>query len=136
MDILENIRLNPTLDTPLAVQLKEQLTWLIASGQIQPGESLPSVRLAARRLGINLHTVRSAYHKIEAERLVQVQQGKATRVLPFSTGNLAQITNTSPSHTVGVIIPSITNPFYHPFLQGVEAIAKKKLHNDIHVCDP
>jgi len=125
MDILANISLNPTLDTPLAVQLKEQLTWLIASGQIQPGESLPSVRLAARRLGINLHTVRSAYQKIEAERLVQVQQGKATRVLPFTSGNLAQITNTSPSHTVGVIIPSITNPFYHPFLQGVEAIAKK-----------
>ncbi|PWB51616.1 MAG: hypothetical protein C3F13_14375 [Anaerolineales bacterium] len=125
MDILAKIHLNPSLDTPLVLQLKEQLIWLIASGQIQPGEHLPSARQAANRLGINLHTVRSAYHKMEASGLVEIRQGMATKVLPYNAEHLEKIANTLSSHTVGVIIPSLTNPFYHPFLQGIESVAKK-----------
>jgi DNA-binding LacI/PurR family transcriptional regulator len=38
---------------------------------------------------------------------------------------LAQIASATRSHTVGVIIPSLSNPFYHAFLQGVEATANQ-----------
>lgn len=78
------------------------------------------------RLGINLHTVRSAYHKLEDDGLVETRQGKGTHVLSFDPGRLTQIAASQRSHTIGVIIPSWTNPFYHAFLQGVEEIAEQE----------
>ena len=125
MDFLSKISVNPHLDTTMAQQLSQQLTWFIASGQLQPDELLPSVRELARWLGINLHTVRSAYQKLEADGLVRTRQGLGTKVLPYDPHRMAQIASAARSHTVGIIIPSLTNPFYHAFLQGVEAIANQ-----------
>jgi DNA-binding LacI/PurR family transcriptional regulator len=122
VEILNNIHINPQLDTTLAQQLTQQVTWLIANGKLKPGELLPSVRQLARDLSINLHTVRSAYLKLAADGLVEIHQGKGTRVLPYETQRMAKIANEVRSHTIGVIIPSFTNPFYHPFLQGIESI--------------
>lgn len=125
MNTLERIHLNPHLDTTLAQQLKQQIGWFIASGELKPGDILPSVRQAAAHLHINLHTVRHAYQKLEADSLVETRQGWGTRVLPYDLQRVAQLANALPSHTVGVIIPSLTNPFYHAFLQGVEAAASQ-----------
>ena len=123
MDFLKKISVNPRLDTTLAQQLAQQFTWFIASGQIKPDDLLPSVRQLARHLSINMNTVRSAYQKLEADGLVETRQGKGTSVLSYDPHRMAQIAGSLRSHTVGVIIPSLTNPFYHPFLQGVEAVA-------------
>ena len=125
MNFLEKISVNPHLDTTLAQQLSQQLTWLIASGQLQPDELLPSVRQLSHHLNINMHTVRSAYQKLEADGLVKTRQGLGTTVLPHDPHRMAQIASTARSHTVGVIIPSLTNPFYHLFLQGVETVANQ-----------
>jgi DNA-binding LacI/PurR family transcriptional regulator len=122
---LEKISVNPQLNKTLSQQLSQQFTWFIASGQIQPDEFLPSVRKLARQVGINMHTVRSAYQKLEADGLVKTYQGLGTKVLPYDPHHMAQIASTARSHTIGVIIPSLTNPFYHSFLQGVEAVANQ-----------
>jgi DNA-binding LacI/PurR family transcriptional regulator len=125
MNILDRINISRHLDTTLAQQLKQQVHWFIASGQLQPGDILPSVRHAANHLDINVNTVRSAYQKLEAEGLVETRQGFGTRVLPYDPQRMAQLASSLPSHTVGVIIPSLTNPFYHAFLQGVESAANQ-----------
>jgi DNA-binding LacI/PurR family transcriptional regulator len=124
MDIFDQIKIDPHLDATLAQQLKEQLTWLIVNGKLQAGDQLPAAHIMADRLGINLHTVRSAYQKMEAEGLVAIGRGRGTHVLPFDISLLSQGTGTLRSNTVGVIIPSWSNPFYHTFLQGVEEIAE------------
>ena len=36
---------------------------------------------------------------------------------------LATIVAAERSHTVGVILPSLTNPFYHAVLEGIEEVA-------------
>jgi DNA-binding LacI/PurR family transcriptional regulator len=125
VDLLEKISINPHLDTTLAQQLSQQFTWFIASGQIQPDELLPSVRQLGQQLGINMLTVRSAYQKLEADGLVKTRQGLGTIVLPYDPHRMAQIASETRSHTVGVIVPSLTNPFYQLFLQGVETIANQ-----------
>ena len=43
------------------VQLINQIIWGIATGQIQEGDTLPSVRQLADTIGINMHTVNKAY---------------------------------------------------------------------------
>jgi DNA-binding LacI/PurR family transcriptional regulator len=125
MNLFENLIINPGQETTLVHQLKQQITWLIANGKLKPGDQLPPVQVLARQLGINLHTVRSAYQRLAAENLVDSRQGRGTHVLPFDLARLAQIPGAARSHTIGLIVPSWTNPFYHDLLQGVEEITEE-----------
>ena len=122
MDIYDFLFIDPNHDSTLAQQLRQQITWLIVNGKLKAGDQLPTIHVMAERLGINLHTVRSAYQKLEADGLVTTRQGRGTHVLPFDLQRFAQTSGSLRSHTVGVILPSWTNPFYHAFLQGVEEI--------------
>ena len=46
-------------EEPIYQQIRTQVIGAIATGELSPGESLPSVRSLARDLGVNLHTVNS-----------------------------------------------------------------------------
>jgi LacI family transcriptional regulator len=127
MDILDRITVNPRLEATLTQQLAQQFTWLIASGQLRPGDRLPSVRQLAERLSISVNTVRSVYQKLAADGLAETRHGTGTHVLSHDARRLAQIAAAVRSHTVGVILPSLANPFYHLFLAGVEEVA----HHDL-----
>src|SRR5574340_373902 len=123
MDIIDQLHVSPDHESTLSAQLSQQLTWLIVNGGLQPGDRLPSIQVMANRLGINLHTVRSAYHKLEADGLVVTRQGRGTHVLLIDPGRVILAARDQVSHTIGVILPSWTNPFYHGLLQGVQSIA-------------
>jgi DNA-binding LacI/PurR family transcriptional regulator len=123
MSILDKITVNPQLEATLIQQLAQQFTWLIASGQLRPGDRLPSVRQLAARLSISVNTVRSVYQKLETDGLAETRHGAGTRVLAHNAALLAQIAAAVRSHTVGVILPSLTNPLYHALLAGVEEVA-------------
>jgi LacI family transcriptional regulator len=112
----------PGSEPSLAQQLADQLRWRIASQQLRPGDVLPPARHLAAWLHIHLHTVRAAYHLLAADGLVEVRRGIRTRVLPHSAASLAQPA-ASATHTIAVILPSITNPFYHHLVDGIEAEA-------------
>jgi len=124
MDLFESLSIQPNQETTFANQLKQQITWLIASGKLKAGDPLPPVQVLAERLGITLHTVRHAYQKLAADGLVESRQGRGTHVLLFDPVRLAQVAGSIRSHTIGVIIPSWTNPFYHALLQGIEEVAE------------
>ena len=124
-DILGKLYVNPQAGTTKTHQLVQQITWLIASRQLKAGDRLPTVRDLARDLSINLHTVRKAYLKLEATGLVETRPGRGTHVLSYDPQRIAQAASSIRSHTVGVILPSFVNPFYHGFLQGVEQVADR-----------
>ena len=121
--IFEQISLNQQKGITLAHQLKQQITWLIAGGKLKPGESLPSVRQFSKHLSINLHTVRNAYQMLESEGLVETRQGLGTRVLTFDPRRMWRVTQELHTKTVGVILASLSNPFYHALLQGIAETA-------------
>ncbi len=126
MNIPESIRVDPSSDIPINQQLKTQLGWAIASGQLKPGESLPSVRALAGQLGINFQTIRLAYQRLEGEGLVSTRQGVGTIVNFLDPISLLFKPGRARTHTIGVILPNISNPFYHAFVAGVEEIAAEK----------
>ncbi len=134
MDPLQRITVDPRLDLPLAQQLREQITWLIASGVLQAGDWLPPVRALARHLGINMHTVRSAYLRLEADGLVQTRQGQGTRVLPYDLSALTRLATATRSNTIGVVVPGLINPLYHAMLNGIQQVAERD-HTLLFVCD-
>lgn len=51
MSIFQSLRLDPEANLPLAAQLSQQITWLVASGAIAQGDSLLPVRELAKNLG-------------------------------------------------------------------------------------
>jgi DNA-binding transcriptional regulator YhcF (GntR family) len=55
------IRIDKTSEEPLYLQLRTQIIKGIATGELEVGDTLPSVRTLAQDLGINLHTVNKAY---------------------------------------------------------------------------
>lgn len=61
---------------PIYVQLINQLKKAIVKGDINKGEMLPSVRVLAGDLGVNMHTVNKAYNLlVDEEILVKSQRG-------------------------------------------------------------
>jgi LacI family transcriptional regulator len=133
-NIYDDISINPQQGVTLARQVKQQITWLIASGKIQPGDRLPSVRRLAEHLSINMHTVRNAYSMLENEGLVTTRQGWGTKALAADPLQMAQSKVLVRSHTIGVILPSLINPFYHDFLQGIQEVADSD-QSMIFVCN-
>jgi DNA-binding LacI/PurR family transcriptional regulator len=128
------IAVDPSLGEPLVEQLRRQLTWLIASGEFKPGEKLPSVRRLAQQLSINMHTVRSAYQRLEDDGLVQTRHGAGSQVLEFAPLRLMELAGRKRTYTIGVILPGLSNPFYHAFLQGVEEVINQE-QLMLFVCD-
>src|SRR5260221_10380508 len=106
--IFESLTLDADSKITLALQLSQQLTWLVASGQLKAGERLPPVRELAQQLDINLHTVRAAYHKLEADGLVTMRQGTGTLVRLFDSVRFTQLTNRTRSYTFGLVIANIS----------------------------
>lgn len=72
--------LNPNSGTPIYRQLMEQVRRMVSSGQLQPGDELPSVRELAVNHAVNPMTISKAYSLLEAEGLLERQRGKAMTI--------------------------------------------------------
>ena len=59
-----DIRVSKQSEVPVRQQLAEQIVFLIATGNLKPGQALPSVRELARRLKIHHNTVSHAYQDL------------------------------------------------------------------------
>lgn len=119
------LHIDPNSNLPLFAQLRQQITWLIASGKLKQNDRLPTIRELAEQLGVNMHTIRQAYHSLEDDGLVETRPSRGTRVKAFELGKLGSTGSASPSHTIGVLIPNIFT-FYDPFISGVEEIARRQ----------
>lgn len=57
--------LNPSSGIPIYRQIVHQARFAIATGRVEPGDRLPSVRTIAMQLGVNPMTVSKAYSTLE-----------------------------------------------------------------------
>ncbi len=70
-----NFDIFPNAPTPIYRQIVEQVRRLVASGQMRPGDDLPSVRVVALHHAINPMTVSKAYSLLETEGLLERRRG-------------------------------------------------------------
>jgi len=70
------IQLNFKSGKPVYLQVVDQIKSAAASGVLQPGESLPSIRPLAEQLRINRNTVSKAYAELENQGVIQTMAGK------------------------------------------------------------
>ena len=78
------ITVDAKAEAPLYQQVRDQVVAGIATGELEPGMALPSVRALASDLGINLHTVNKAYAVLRDEGYVRMR-GRAGAVIADPT---------------------------------------------------
>lgn len=61
------LRLDFSGDVPIYQQIRNQVVVAVASGELAPGERLPTIRALAEETGINMMTVSKAYQLLKAE---------------------------------------------------------------------
>lgn len=61
-------------DEAFYMQLRNQIILGIATAELHEGETLPSVRQMAERIGINMHTVNKAYALLREEGFLQLDR--------------------------------------------------------------
>lgn len=78
------LNLNPQSGLPLYRQMVQQFRERIASGQLEAGEQLPSVRELSAELSVNPLTVQKVYQLLERDGLVEMRRGQGTFVAAAS----------------------------------------------------
>ncbi len=74
------IRLEPGSPVPIYLQIVQGIKHQVATGELNPGEQLPTVRELASTLRINPNTVARAYDQLDADQVITTQQGRGTYV--------------------------------------------------------
>jgi GntR family transcriptional regulator len=74
------IRVETSSGMPITRQIAAQIRAQCASGVLQPGERLPSVRVLAGELAVNQNTILRVYERLTAEGLLQRRHGDGTFV--------------------------------------------------------
>ena len=72
--------LNPNSGIPIYRQILDQVRRQVASGQLKPGDPLPSVREVAMTHAVNPMTISKAYSLLQAEGLLEHNRGKPMTV--------------------------------------------------------
>lgn len=76
---------------PIYVQVVEQVQELVATGQLSPGDQLPTVRQLASELRVNFNTIARAYRMLDEAGLISTQQGRGTYILDQSEEQLKDL---------------------------------------------
>ncbi|MDF1838643.1 MAG: GntR family transcriptional regulator [Planctomycetota bacterium] len=73
-----HIHITPGDDAPIYRQIVRQVIAGVASGDLAPGERLPSLRALAKALVVAPLTVKKAYEVLESDGLIETKQGQGT----------------------------------------------------------
>jgi GntR family transcriptional regulator len=70
------IQLNYKSGKPVYLQVVDQVKAAAASGALQPGEPLPSIRPLSEQLRVNRNTVAKAYTELEGQGVIETIPGR------------------------------------------------------------
>jgi len=70
-----------TSHTPVYLEIMGQVKRAIATGELKPGDQLPTVRQLAADLRVNFNTVARAYRLLDEEGIISTQHGRGTYIL-------------------------------------------------------
>lgn len=75
---------------PIYTQIVNQVQAQVASGGLQPGDQLPTVRALAEELRVNFNTVARAYRILDEARIISTQQGRGTYITEIPPPNVTE----------------------------------------------
>ncbi len=75
-----DITINLSDGVPIYRQIANQIRYMVASGLLESGEEIPSIRTLALRLRVTPNTVVKAYHELESAGVLEKRPGAGTFV--------------------------------------------------------
>jgi GntR family transcriptional regulator len=75
-----NLHIDFRSETPITTQIVQQIHNRVLSGELKPGDQLPTVRQLATDLRVNFNTVARAYRILDSMGLISTQQGRGTYI--------------------------------------------------------
>jgi len=72
-------------DKPIYEQITSQIKNMIITGELQPGDALPSMRFLAKELRISVITTKRAYEDLERDGFIASVPGKGSFVAAKNT---------------------------------------------------
>ena len=75
---------------PIYEQITAQIKNLVISGELKPGEALPSMRFLAKELRISVITTKRAYDELERSGFIETVAGKGSFVAGMNTDFLRE----------------------------------------------
>ena len=85
-----NINILPQGTLAIYEQIVMQLKNAIVTGELNPGEALPSIRSLAADLQVSVITTKRAYEELEKEGLIRSVAGKGFYVCEYNTDYLKE----------------------------------------------
>ena len=77
MDII----ISNSSNEPIYLQIVNQIKAMIMSGELSPGEALPSMRNLAMQMRVSLITTKRAYEELERDGFIETYTGKGSFVM-------------------------------------------------------
>ncbi|WP_236553946.1 GntR family transcriptional regulator [Nocardioides sp. AX2bis] len=81
---MDPLSIDPTSPEPPFAQLRAMIAGRAASGELEPGEKLPTVRALAAQVGLAVNTVARVYRELEADGVVVTEGRRGTFVASTS----------------------------------------------------
>ena len=78
--MFESLKVDDKSGVPVWVQIRNHMIFLIRSGVLRPGDTLPTVRSLAVDLGVNYNTVSKVYQDLETDGLINSGRGRRSTI--------------------------------------------------------
>jgi|GEM_PF-417615 len=86
-----NVKIDPMSKIPFYQQLTQQLLFEIARGNLQNGDSLPSIRDLAAETNLNLHTVHKSYKELQKKGIIDLKPSSKAIVKKSAEANAVNL---------------------------------------------
>lgn len=86
--MFESLQVSDKSGVPVWVQIRNHMIFLIRSGQLRPGDTLPTVRDLAVKLGVNYNTIHKVYQDLETDGLVSSGRGRRSTIAEIDASQL------------------------------------------------
>lgn len=100
--MFESLKVDDKSGVPVWVQIRNGMIFLIRSGQLQPGDTLPTVRQLAVDLGVNYNTIHKVYQDLETDGLINSGRGRRSTVADLDLSKID-----APSSPVDAVIAEL-----------------------------
>jgi DNA-binding transcriptional regulator YhcF (GntR family) len=79
------LKIDMSSDIPIYQQIRNQIVFGVAKGDLKYGDSLPTVRQLATDLGVNPMTVNKAYSMLKAEGTIIIDRRHGAKINQINT---------------------------------------------------
>ena len=117
--MFETLRVNDTSGVPVWIQIRNQIIFLIRSGRLRSGDTLPTVRELAIQLGVNYNTIHKVYQDLETDGLIISGRGKRSTIAEIDREAL-----NLPDSPVDIVIEELVRVVRETGISRVDAMMR------------